>query len=109
FVAQGAAPRLRPGLVNGALWIAARNGLSGELVDPLTASSLPAFELIDRLVEVVGDRLDRFGDLPRVERYLERLRATGGPAQQQLARFSAAGVSGVLGLYRESSARPADQ
>lgn len=53
-------PRHQQGIVNSANWIAARNGLGSELVDPLTLESLPAFELVDRMLASVADELTRF-------------------------------------------------
>lgn len=95
-------PRITPGLVNGANWIAARNGLSSDLIDPVTAERLPAFELIDRMLGTIEGELDRFGDRNRVDDYLGRLREEGTPASRQLAAFEAEGVSGLLSLYRQS-------
>lgn len=96
-------PHFIPGLVNGAVWLAARDGVEATLVDPLTAEPMPAFELIGRMVASVRPELERFGDLERVERYVERLRRDGGPARRQLERFREAGVSGLIGLYRSGS------
>lgn len=96
-------PRITPGILNGAIWMAARNGLETELVDPLLADPLPAFDLIDRMVAAARPALVRFGDLERVEEYVERLRALGSPAQQQLRRFSESGIDGLISLYRAGS------
>lgn len=96
-------PRLAQGVLNGAIWMAARNGLESELVDPLLADPLPAFELVERMVASVRPALLRFGDVDRVEGYVERLRKSGSPAQQQLRRFTSLGIDGVLDLYRAGS------
>lgn len=95
-------PRITPGLVNGANWIAARNGLSSDLIDPVTAERLPAFELIDRMLGTIDGELERFGDRERVDGYLGRLREEGTPASRQLSAFGAGGVQGLLTLYRGS-------
>lgn len=95
-------PVLTQGIVNGANWLAARNGLSSDLVDPATAERLPAFELIERMLDSVGSELDRFGDRDRVENYLARLRREGTPAARQRSAFEAEGVAGLLTLYRAS-------
>ncbi|WP_053384924.1 carboxylate-amine ligase [Leucobacter celer] len=95
-------PRIAPGLVDGAIWIAARNGLSTDLVDPLAGTSVPALELVERAVATVKPELRRFGDLERVERYVER-RRRGAPARLQLDRFQEAGIPGLLDLYRACS------
>ncbi len=93
-------PRYRPGTVNGADWIAARNGMGSELIDPLRERSMPAFELVEHMLCTVEEELDRFGDRERVERFVQRLRDEGDPATRQLAAFESEGVEGVLGLYR---------
>ncbi len=95
-----ARPRYTPALVDGANWVAARNGLGSELIDPLTAESLPAFDLVERMLGTVETELDRFGDRARVERYVRRRRDEGDPASRQLAAFDDAGIAGVLDLYR---------
>ncbi|MFV0432514.1 MAG: YbdK family carboxylate-amine ligase [Leucobacter sp.] len=100
---RAASPHYAPGLVNGADWMAGRNGLDSELIDPLTAESLPAFDLIERMLGTVETEIDRFGDRERVDRYLQRLRSRGGPASRQLEAFETAGVPGVLNLYRAAS------
>lgn len=93
-------PSYAPAVVNGASWRAARNGLGSELIDPLTAQSLPAFELIERMLGTIEAELDRFGDRRRVDRYVRRLRTEGEPARRQLAAFETAGIGGLLELYR---------
>lgn len=98
------APRFAPGLVNGAIWMAARDGMSASVIDPLTAEPLPAFGMVETMICTVGPELERFGDLDRVERYVDRLRREGSPAQRQLERFAENGVSGLIGLYRSGSA-----
>lgn len=96
-------PVLSPVIVNGAIWMAARDGLTATLVDPLTARARPAFTLIEELVGSVELELERFGDLELVHRYVDRLRRDGDPAHRQLARYRSTGVAGLLGLYREGS------
>ncbi|RGE21007.1 YbdK family carboxylate-amine ligase [Leucobacter sp. wl10] len=96
-------PRYGAGLVNGAIWMAARNGVDSDLIDPLTGAARPAFELIERMVRSVEPELRRFGDLARVERLVDRLRVDGDPARRQLGRFREAGVPGLMALYREGA------
>lgn len=94
-----ARPRYAADIINGANWMAARDGLGSTLVDPLRAERLPAFALVERMLGTIESELDRFGDRPRVDAYLWKLRAHGDPAYRQLAAFEAAGVAGVLELY----------
>lgn len=93
-------PRYTPGFVNSANWLAARNGLGSDLIDPLAGEAAPAFELIDRMMQVVEGQLERFGDLDRVTAYLDNLKKHGDPASRQLAVFESAGIPGLLSLYR---------
>ncbi|EYT56614.1 carboxylate--amine ligase [Leucobacter sp. UCD-THU] len=96
-------PRATPGLVNGAIWMAARDGLGADLIDPTTARSEPAFDTLERMVSGVEAELRRTDDLERVRGYVERLRRTGGPARRQLERFEDDGLEGLIRLYRDSS------
>ncbi|UOQ60163.1 YbdK family carboxylate-amine ligase [Leucobacter rhizosphaerae] len=101
------APRLTPTTVDGAIWLAARDGLEGRLVDPLLGVAQPAFDLVDRMRESVTADLDAAGDLGRVTAYLERRRRLGSPARVQEARFADAGIAGLLDLYAAGSGRGA--
>ncbi|SJM62776.1 YbdK family carboxylate-amine ligase [Gulosibacter sp. 10] len=100
-----AAPGIVPGLLDGALWLAARDGLEAELVDPAAGESRPAFEAVDLLLESVAPTLAAYGDLERVEGYADRLRRGGSQAAQQLRRYEEDGVAGLLDLYRTGSER----
>lgn len=99
-------PNVHPNLVNGAIWAAARDGLSGQLVDPFTGTRRPALGLVGQMVDAVREELVRFGDLPRIERYLQRRYQDCGPAQLQLQNFASGGLSGLLELYRSGSTIP---
>lgn len=101
-------PYYAPAVVNGANWRAARNGLAADLIDPLTAETLPAFDLVERMLSTIETELDRFGDRARVEQYVGCLRDTGDPGRRQLDAFEASGVNGLIDLYRrEGSANAA--
>lgn len=91
-------------LVKGAHWQAARNGLSSEIVHPLTGDSVPAQHAVAALVEHVQHELSAAGDLEVVEDYLARRRVEGDPATVQLRRFQEGGIPALLDLYRENSA-----
>lgn len=97
-----ARPRYSPGLVNGASWAAARDGMAADLIDPLEAEALPAFSMVERMVASVEPELERFGDLERVQTYVDGLRAKGGPAHRQIAAFERGGVEALLRLYQTS-------
>ncbi|MQS16863.1 YbdK family carboxylate-amine ligase [Streptomyces kaniharaensis] len=77
------APALPSGLVGAAHWQAARTGLSGVGVDPLTGRRAPMAELADRLVERAAPGLAAAGDLAAVESGLARLHRLGTGATRQ--------------------------
>lgn len=89
-----------PELVNGANWLAARDGLAADLIDPLTGTHRPAFQAVDGLLSLIEQELRETGDFESVERYVDGLRRTGGPATQQLRAFEAGGMPALLELYR---------
>ncbi|MDJ1370341.1 carboxylate-amine ligase [Gulosibacter molinativorax] len=89
-----------PALVSGATWLAARDGLLGDLVDPLTGVSQPAFNVVDMLVERIEEELNDARDYDRVTRYIAELRRDGGPAAQQVKAYETDGMLGLLELFR---------
>lgn len=95
-----AMPSMAPGIVDGALWLAARDGLSGALVDPADPEPRPALEVVDALVEAASAELERFGDLDLVEGHIDRLRREGDPASRQREAFERGGLDDLLALYR---------
>ena len=101
-------PKLVHGLVNGAIWIAARYGLSEDLVDPLLAKRIPAFDAVARVLAYAAKSLEQTGDRARVVDWTERMRTRGGPAQRQIVHFEAGGVRALLDLYTSGSRRADD-
>lgn len=93
-------PRFGPSVVNGANWLAARNGLSSELIDLYSGDRSPAFIVVDRLISEVEVELDRFGDRTLIHDWVSRLRQNGTPAERQLAAFARGGLGALLELYR---------
>lgn len=91
-------------LLRGAHWLAARNGLASELVDPEAGEPRPAFEVIDALIDYLRPSLETTGDLAHIERFVARRRAEGGGAARQLAAWRAGGMPSLLELYRQGSA-----
>ena len=88
-----------PGLVNGAIWMAARDGLSTGLIDPVRGDARPAAEILGEMFSYAEASLERSGDAERIAAYLSDLRTFGGPAQRQLARFREGGIPALLELY----------
>lgn len=95
--------RYAPAMVNGAIWLAARDGLRDQIVDVETSEALPAFALIERMLDTIDTELDAFGDRGRVDDFVRDLREFGGPAERQLSAYQRNGINGLLHLYRSSS------
>ncbi|NUU17861.1 glutamate--cysteine ligase [Cellulomonas humilata] len=74
----------RTELLRAATWRAARSGLTGDLVSPLTGTPLPAAEVVGQLVEHVRPALAAAGDLEWVERHVATVLRRGNGAIQQL-------------------------
>ncbi|MEV6760656.1 glutamate--cysteine ligase [Streptomyces sp. NPDC051105] len=64
-------------------WRAARSGLGGELLDPLTLRPRPAEAVLGALLEHTRDALVDSGDLPMVEEAVQRLLREGNGADEQ--------------------------
>jgi len=75
---------VRVEVLRGASWRAARSGLSSDLVDPISASTVPARTQVERLFGYATPGLDAYGDLDLVARRLEIVldRGTGADAQR---------------------------
>lgn len=92
-----------PGAWDAALWHAARYGLSGTLVDPVSGSLAPARLAVDSLCAHVAAALDQLGDRRLVDTFLRRVlrEGPGAVAQWRAARHSTAALAT---LYRDSLA-----
>lgn len=99
--AQQAASGTVPQLTNGAMWLAARDGLTQQIMNPVTGEAVAAHTALAQLHEYTRNTLDSLGDLERVEAYLHRLQRWGSPAKRQRDRFAEQGLSGLLNLYRD--------
>lgn len=95
--------RFIPGLVDGAIWMAARDGLEGNLIDPASGRGIPAFDYVDQMIASIRQELALNGDTQHIEQYVTQLRDEGGPARRQRERFASTGIQGLLELYREGS------
>ena len=87
----------RSDLLRAAWWRAARYGLSGDLVHPVTARRVPATEATRALREAVSEALDEAGDVELVDEGLARLASAGTGARRQRAAFERTGeIPGVV-------------
>ena len=83
---------IRIEVLRGAAWRAARFGLSGDLLDHRSRTAVPAWAMIDALVQHVLPALRTNGDLELVQESLARLRDTGTGADLQRAEFARRGL-----------------
>jgi len=75
-------------VLRGAAWRAARFGLSGELVDPVTATTVPARTQVERLLAYVTPALEAYGDVETVVVRLKEVLARGTGADAQRAAYA---------------------
>lgn len=74
----------RTELLRAATWRAARSGLTGDLVHPLTGTPSPAADVVGALVEHARPALEATGDLDWVERQVATVLRRGNGAIEQL-------------------------
>ncbi|WP_370447505.1 glutamate--cysteine ligase [Geodermatophilus sp. TF02-6] len=84
-------PDPRPELLRAARWRAARDGLSGELVDPVRGEPAPARAAVDGLVAELADDLRAHAEEAEVARLLDRLWQRGTSAARQRRTWTATG------------------
>lgn len=95
-IASGPVDDTRVELLRAATWRAARSGLDGELVHPLTWSARPAGEVVGALVDHLADALHDSGDHAEVRDLLADLLARGTSAQRQRAVHAVGGGDAVV-------------
>lgn len=81
------APRSAPEMLRAACWRAARDGLTGDGIDPVTGALVPQPVLVERLLTRIAPALRRHGDLDLARAQWARLRAGGNGADRQRAAF----------------------
>jgi len=91
-------PHHPPELLAAATWVAARQGLEGELVDPATGRAQPAARVVAALLDLLTPALKQAGDLERVTLGVRRLVENGSAADRQRRAFQAGGLAAVLDL-----------
>jgi glutamate---cysteine ligase / carboxylate-amine ligase len=78
-------PAVRTEILRLAAWRAARSGLTGDLVHPLTQRPAPAADVLDALVDTVGEALRDAGDEQRVTAGVAAILRRGTGAEEQRA------------------------
>ena len=93
----GRAPlSVRPELLEAEKWRAARSGLESDLVDPATATPLPAGQLIRQLLAGLRPALEASGDWEQVTELAEAALARGSSAARQRAAYASGGFQKVV-------------
>ncbi len=85
-------PDIRVEMLRAATWRASRSGLSGDLVDPVVGTPVPAWSLVDDMVRHVEPALREHGELEWVASALKKLRTSGTGADHQRASFARRGL-----------------
>ncbi|MFE9451877.1 glutamate--cysteine ligase [Streptomyces sp. NPDC006739] len=81
------APRPAPELLRAACWRAARDGLTGHALDPITRRLIPQTTQAERMLRILSPALRRNGDLDLVRTQWGRLRTHGSGADRQRAAY----------------------
>ena len=97
WAAGTAAPDVPRAVLRAASWQAARQGLAGTLLDPVTFRQTSAARGVLRLLRYVAPALASIGDLAHVRAGTGRLVARGPGAVQQRHAYSRGGLAGVVG------------
>ena len=98
---------VRPELLQAATWRAARSGLEGDLVDPVTASPVPAGRLIGQLLAGLRPVLESAGEWELVSELARSAMARGSSAARQRAARGSGGLRRVVDtLIAETRAVP---
>lgn len=92
------APPGDPFVTEAGMWSAARYGLDGPGVDPVSESRVPATRLLDALLAHVDDALAETGDREEVLGLVDRVRTAGNGARRQRAVAAAGGVRAAADL-----------
>ncbi|WP_232327450.1 carboxylate-amine ligase [Herbidospora yilanensis] len=106
-VEAGTPPRFdqRPAMLRAATWRAARSGLGGDLISPLTGKPGPAGLLVETLLEELRPTLEALGDWETVSALaLEAVRLGGSAARQRAAYRKKGQATDVVDLLVRETA-----
>jgi gamma-glutamyl:cysteine ligase YbdK (ATP-grasp superfamily) len=84
-------PEVRPELLRAARWRAAKDGLGGELYDPVRGEPVPARAAVDRLLAELADDFRAHDEEDEVGRLLVRLEKRGTSAARQRRTWESTG------------------
>ncbi|MCD2442664.1 YbdK family carboxylate-amine ligase [Agromyces sp. SYSU K20354] len=89
-------------ILDGSLWLAARNGMAADLADPFTGDPATAWSVAAALVDYIGPALVGHGDLEFVTEALALIRARGTGAQRQVEVFRRDGPIALRRWYADT-------
>ncbi|HEV7168211.1 MAG TPA: glutamate--cysteine ligase [Micrococcaceae bacterium] len=92
----------RPEILDAALWQAAREGLTGQLINPGTGQLAPADDVVGALLAGIVPALREAGDEDFVRGELKRVRRDGTGSQRQRRADESGGLPALLDLYHSS-------
>lgn len=81
----------RPAMMRAATWRAARSGLSGDLISPLTGKPGPASALVDTLLDELRPTLEALGDWETISDLAHQAVRLGGSAARQRLAYTKEG------------------
>ncbi len=84
-------PKTRPELLRAAHWLASRHGLDAELVDVEAGRSIPAREMIEKLLSFVRPALEDAGDWDEVSALVRETLERGNGAIRQRHAYERGG------------------
>ncbi len=87
--------------IDASIWSAARHGTDSRVMDPLTGSIAPMWDIIERMLPAIRPVLAELGDEDFVTEGLERFRVSGTGTQRQRLAHEREGIEGLRTLYRE--------
>lgn len=94
-----------PELLDAALWHAARDGISGLLLNPCTRRLEPATDVVETMIASITAALAAEGDLDRVGEQMARIAAEGTGATRQRAAVRAGGREALGRLFASALTR----
>ncbi|MGD8169040.1 carboxylate-amine ligase [Herbiconiux sp. P16] len=86
---------MHPELLDAAAWHAARDGVTGRLVQPATGSLEPAADVVAELLRHIEPALHELGDAASVDDLVQRLLREGTGAMVQRAAYAEGGLEGL--------------
>jgi carboxylate-amine ligase len=99
-------PRARPELLRAAHWVASRHGLDAELVDVEAEHTVPAREVVEKLLAFARPALEEHDDWEEVSSVVRETLERGNGARRQRAAHERAGrLEAVVDILVEETAR----